>query len=592
MRQEQATLIEQIVHDHGADRTRLMDVARAVNRLFGYVPHDAIPIMATCLGMTPVEVRDAVSFYGHFSMTPQGRSVVRLCNAVVERMMGADDVAAAFEHECGTKFGTTTNDGAISLSYTPCIGLSDQAPNALIDGIAFTNLHAEDVPSIVSGLRAGKDLSDHPKAQVVHNLEQPGPIIFQCMDTGDSGLERLLELTPDEVISEIKESGMRGAGGAGFPAAIKWQTCRDAPGEKHYVICNADEGEPGTFKDRILLARNAHQVFEGMTVAAYAAGATEGIVYLRGEYEYLYDQLEAVLQHRRDAGQLGTAILGHTGFDFDIRIQLGAGSYIVGEEFALIESLEGRRAAPRERPPFPVEHGYHNQPTLVSNVETFASAASVIHCGPQWFSSFGTEKSKGTKLLSISGDVGRPGVYEIEYGTTIEEILSLVEARDTQAVQIGGASGKCVSPRDFSRKIAFEDIPTGGSFIVFDNTRDVLEYMRQFSHFFAEESCGWCAPCRIGTTILAEFMDRLVAGGVSRAELEQIKQTCATISGSSRCGLGVTAPRPLVTSLESLPELYEKRLKDEPDTPHFDMHEAIRRGAQAAGRPVPEEVHE
>ena len=590
MRQEQAALIERIVHDHGTDRTKLMDVARAVTAQFGYVPHDAIPIIAECLGMTPVEVRDTVSFYGHFSMTPQGRTVVRLCDAVVERMLGAEEVATAFEKECGTTFGTTTADGAISLSYTPCIGLSDQAPNALIDGVPFTHLHPDDVHSIVSAIRAGKDISNHPKAKVMHNLQQPGPVLFQCMDGEAGSLERLGELSPEQVIAEVKKSGMRGAGGAGFPAAIKWETCRNAPGEKHYVICNADEGEPGTFKDRILLAKNPDQVFEGMTIAAYAIGATEGIVYLRGEYEYLADHLETVLAHRRKAGRLGDDILGNKSFSFDIRIQLGAGSYIVGEEFALIESLEGRRAAPRERPPFPVEHGYHNQPTLVSNVETFASAAAVIHCGAEWFSSFGTDKSKGTKLLSVSGDVARPGVYEIEYGTTIEAVLSLAGARDTQAIQVGGASGICLSAREVSRKIAFEDVPTGGSFIVFDNSRDVLEYMRQFSHFFAEESCGWCAPCRIGTTLLARFMDRLVSGEVSRAELDQIRQTCATITGSSRCGLGITAPRPLVTSLEHMPELYEKRLTDEPYMPHFNMHEAIRRGAEAAGRQVPEEV--
>lgn len=586
MLQEQEALIERIVHDLGPDRTHVMDVARAVNKRFGYIPNTAIPTIAKNLRMSPVEVRDMITFYGHLSTEPLGTTVVRLCNAVVENMMGAAEVAAAFERETGIRFGETTPEGELSLMYTPCIGLSDQAPSALINNVPFTSIHPEVVPEIVRGIRAGLDLTSLPGSGVRHNLKKPGDIIFRRSMENGAAIDRLLEMSPEEVLEEVKRSGMRGAGGAGFPAGRKLELCRNAPGRTHYVICNADEGEPGTFKDRVLLAYNAHQVFEGMTIAAYVLGAGEGIIYLRGEYDYLRGHLERVLAERRENGVLGKSIRGREDFDFDIRIEVGAGSYVVGEESALIESLEGKRAAPRERPPFPAERGYLDQPTLVSNVETFTTAAAVLERGAEWFRGYGTEHSPGTKLLSISGDVRHPGVYEIEYGTTIGEVLDLVGASSVQAVQVGGASGRCLSWRDLERRIAFEDVPTGGSFIVFGSDRDVVEYMRQFVEFFAEESCGWCTPCRVGTTLLSRFMERLVEGQVTRADLDQALRMSHTIRNSSRCGLGMTAPNPLVTSFESMPELYERRLSRESFVPRFDLEAELRAGAVAANRPV------
>lgn len=590
MVQEQEALIERIVHDLGSDRTHVMDVARAVSKRFGYVPTSAIPTIAQHLHLSPVEVRDMITFYGHLSTEPLGTTVVRLCNAVVENMMGAGEVAAAFERETGIRFGETTPDGEVSLRYTACIGLSDQAPSALINDVPFTGIHPEVVQEIVRGIRAGLDLTTLPGSGVRHNLKKPGEIIFRRSMEPGAAIDKLLGSSRDEVLDEIKRSGMRGAGGAGFPTGKKWELCKNSPGSKHYIICNADEGEPGTFKDRVLLAYNAHQVFEGMTIAAYVVGADEGIVYLRGEYDYLRGHLDRVLDERRESGLLGDSVRGHEQFGFEIRIEEGAGSYVVGEESALIESLEGKRAAPRERPPFPVVRGYLDQPTIVSNVETFTTAAAIAERGADWFRSFGTEQSPGTKLLSVSGDVQHPGVYEVEYGTAIDSVLTLVGARNTQAVQIGGASGRCISTREFDRRISFEDVPTGGSFIVFGPDRDVVEYMRQFVEFFAEESCGWCTPCRVGTILLARFMDRLVAGEVTRSDLDRAIEMCDTIRKASRCGLGMTAPNPLLTSLQSMPELYERRLRREAFIPQFDLEAELRLGALAANRPVREGV--
>jgi len=297
-------------------------------------------------------------------------------------------------------------------------------------------------------------------------------------------LAELKQRGADEILNEVKASKLRGRGGAGFSTGSKWEFCRVAPGEQHYVVCNADEGEPGTFKDRVLLNSYADMVFEGMALCARVIGAKKGFLYLRGEYRYLLEHLQAVLHRRRQQTLLGNNILGEAGFDFDIEIHLGAGAYICGEESALIESLEGKRGTPRNRPPFPVTCGYLNQPTVVNNVETFAATSLIGLNGGAWYANIGTETSSGTKILSVSGDCERPGLYEYPFGVTVAQVLEDCGARDTQAVQVSGPSGICISANEFTRCIGFEDIPTAGAFMVFDQSRDMFEVARNFIHFF------------------------------------------------------------------------------------------------------------
>ena len=445
---EQASIIAGIAERFGRSPARLIDVARAAHAELGYLSEESMGLIAEALGVERVQVRDAVSFYHFFEREPRGRSVVYLCNAVVERMKGADEVVKAFEEATGVSMGETTSDGAISLAHTACIGLSDQAPSALVNGVPLTNLKPSDVPMIVETLRKGEDVSSLPQAKVTMNLLKRGNVVFSDMDPG-AALGKALSLTQVELINEMTVSRLRGRGGAGFPTSMKWNFCRTAKGEAHYVVCNADEGEPGTFKDRVILTECPDLVFEGMTVAGYAIGAKKGFLYLRAEYEYMLADLEAVLAKRREAGLLGKHILGKD-FEFDIRIQMGAGAYICGEESALIESLEGKRGAPRDRPPFPVQKGYRNQPTSVNNVETLCCAARIVEKGGAWFAAMGHRDSKGTKALSISGDCERPGVYEVDYGITIRELLDMVGAHDVQAVQVGGPSGQCASGRTLS----------------------------------------------------------------------------------------------------------------------------------------------
>ncbi len=366
----------------------------------------------------------------------------------------------------------------------------------------------------------------------------------------EAGLKAALATSRADLVDTIRDSGLMGRGGAGFPTGMKWGFCAAEKADQKYVICNADEGEPGTFKDRVILTRFADLVLEGMTIGGYAVGASLGIIYLRAEYTYLRPHLNDVIQKRRAAGLLGHDVCGVEGFDFDVIVAMGAGAYVCGEETALIESLEGFRGEPRNRPPFPVVAGLLNNPTVVNNVETLASVAAIMAKGTEWFRSFGTDKSSGYKLFSVSGDCDKPGVYEFPWGITVAELLKEVGGEGAKAVQIGGASGVCVPARDFERRLAFEDIPTGGSVMVIGPDRDILDVAENFLEFFVEESCGQCTPCRLGNPQMLEAVKLLKAGSCPPEFLKNVKELAGTMQVASKCGLGQTSPSAFLSILE------------------------------------------
>jgi [NiFe] hydrogenase diaphorase moiety large subunit len=359
------------------------------------------------------------------------------------------------------------------------------------------------------------------------------PLTFAEVDLG-VGFKAASEKGRSEIISTIGDSGLRGRGGAGFPTSVKWNLAAAAVGDEKYVVCNADEGEPGTFKDRVILQNYAGLVFEGMAIAAKAINARIGIMYLRGEYTYMRGHLEAKLDELRTEGMLGDK--------FDIEIRLGSGAYVCGEETALIESLEGARGEPRNRPPFPVDTGFMGHPTVVNNVETLAWVSCILAKGAEWFKEHGTAKSAGLKLFSVSGDVETPGVYELPLGITVGDLLAKVGGSDAKAVQIGGAAGNCIPQNEFDRKIAFEDVATGGSVIVFGPDRDMLEVARNFLEFFVEESCGQCTPCREGNEKLLEGVEMLQNGTCSMRYLRELVSLGETMQIASKCGLGQSSP--------------------------------------------------
>ncbi len=360
------------------------------------------------------------------------------------------------------------------------------------------------------------------------------------------GIEEALKVSPQDVLLEVRESGLKGRGGAGFPTGTKWMLAAAAISDHKYVICNADEGEPGTFKDRVLLDEYPRQIFEGMIIGGYAIGSQKGFVYLRGEYRYLLKPLENELQKMRNENLLGKNILG-TNFSFDIEIRLGAGAFVCGEETALIESLEGHRGEPRNRPPFPVNTGFMGHPTIVNNVETFAIIPIIMKKKAEWLRQIGTSTSKGTKLISVSGDCERPGVYEVPFGTTVYELLDMVGAKDIKAVQVGGASGFCVPEHELNRSLSFEDLPTGGSIIIFNKTRDMLMVLKNFMEFFVEESCGQCTPCRIGNIKLLEGIEKVENGECTVSYLKELIELGKSMQLSSKCGLGQSSPNPFIS---------------------------------------------
>ncbi|MBN2264171.1 MAG: NAD(P)H-dependent oxidoreductase subunit E [Candidatus Aminicenantes bacterium] len=588
--------LKDIVPKHPKDPAALLDVVRDVQAAFGHVSEAAIGRIAEHLGLSEAEVRGAVTFYHFFSLAPRGASTVYLNDSITSRMKGRTAVARAFEEEAGCRFGEVSADGAIGLFPTSCIGMNDQEPSAIVDGVVFTSLTPDRARAIVRGLRSGTpareqvgplgdgaNQSDPVRAMVVNNIRERGPVLFGAHERG-AAVRKAVAMAPDQVIEEIKKAGLLGRGGAGFPTGLKWEFCRREKSPRRFVVCNGDEGEPGTFKDRVILTELAPLLFEGMTVAGYAIGAERGILYLRSEYAYLRDHLESVLAGFRQDGLLGRHIAGKD-FDFDIVIKSGAGAYICGEESALLESAEGKRGEPRDRPPFPVQKGYLDEPTTVNNVETLAAAARIIVEGAAWFKAMGTPQSAGTKLLSVSGDCERPGVYEVAYGLTVADLLEKAGGAGAKAVQVGGPSGTCVPPAGFGRRICFSDLATGGSIIVFGPDRDIFEIVENFMDFFVEESCGWCVPCRAGNVLLKKTFEKIVKGKGTEADLRDLETWGQMIKCTSRCGLGQTSPNPILTTLKGFPELYEARIrKGEAFVPVIDLEAAIRVGCAAANR--------
>jgi [NiFe] hydrogenase diaphorase moiety large subunit len=561
----------------------------ALQQAFSHVPSAAIDRLVAAVGVTRAQILAAVDFYAFLHLTPRGRFDILFSDNITDRMLGSRGLADQLCTVLGVELGEPRADGRVTVGLTSCTGMCDQGPGGLVNGLALTRLDAERIRRIGVLVETDTPLPHWPQElfAVSNNVQRPG-LLLADLEPREAGLAALLERGPDAVLAEIERAGLRGRGGAGFTTALKWRFCRDAscPSRRSdkVIVCNADEGEPGTFKDRVLLTAYADMLFEGMTIAAGIVGARTGFLYLRGEYRYLLDHLEAVLARRRARGLLGAGIGGRPGeagdFDFDIRIHLGAGAYICGEESALIESLEGKRGITRKRPPFPVTEGYLDRPTVVNNVETFLAAARIAEHGGYWFRSEGTDRSAGSKILSVSGDCARPGVYEYPFGTSVARVLADCGAADTQAVQVSGAAGATLAPDDFGRVLAFEDLPTAGSFMVFDARRDLLEMVRNFARFFAHESCGFCTPCRVGGQMVHELVERVAAGAASAHDIEELRLICGTMRRASHCGLGHTAPNHVLNTLDKFQHIYTDRLRAADYTPSFDLDAAL---AEARG---------
>ncbi len=546
-----------------------------------------IAILADGLNTPRTKVQALIDFYSFLHNAKRGRYDVYFSDSITDHMLGSLDSANLICDLLGVELGVPRADGVVTVSMTSCTGLCERGPAVLVNGTAIDRVDEVRAREIADLIKAAVPLEEWPLEWIfiTDPLRKAGPLLGSESKLG-AAIQRAIELGSDGVIDALEKAGLRGCGGAGFATHLKWDLCRSAEADQRYVICNADEGEPGTFKDRVLLNKYTDTVIEGMTVCGITIGATKGFIYLRHEYEFLRHKLQRRLERRREHNLLGKNILGHHGIHFDIDIYMGAGSYVCGEESALIESLEGKRGIPRIRPPFPVTHGYKGKPTVVNNVETLCYAAAIIEHGAELIAHDGDEP--GWKILSISGDCRSPGIYEIPLGTTIADICAMCGADNTLAIQVGGPGGILTTPNEFDRKLSFDDLNSAGSFIVFDETRNMVDVAVNFTHFFAHESCGFCTPCRVGTKLLVQLADKIADGHGARMDIAQMERLHGLMTQASHCGLGQRAAVPLLTSYEKCRPSFAERMSDAEYTPAFDVEAAIERSKQIIeeeGRP-------
>ena len=522
------------------------------------------------------------------------KKIINLCGETGCIAIGAKNVQNAFEEEIKKR----NLDNEVLVKVTGCHGYCQKGPICVIEpgNIFYPDLTTDVVPEIIEKTIINDQVVDHLLYSDPINkrkIEKADDILFYSSQThlifrlhgiidpmslddyithdGYAAMARALsEMSPEDVINEVKESGLRGRGGAGFPTGIKWNFCRNAKGDDKYVICNADEGDPGAFMDRSVLEGTPHAVLEGMIIAGYAIGATLGMIYVRAEYPLAILKAKNALKQAKETRLLGEDILG-TGFDFDIEIREGAGAFVCGEETALIASLEGKRGMPNPRPPFPAVKGYEAKPTNINNVETFANVPLIILRGKDWYKKIGTETSKGTKIFALAGKVNNTGLVEVPMGTTLREIIydiggGIPGNRKFKAAQMGGPSGGCVPAQFLDLPIDYESVKEvgaimgSGGLIVMDENTCIVDIARYFIEFVQKESCGKCTPCSIGTKYMLDILERITAGKGCESDLEELERLSYVIKDTALCGLGKTAPNPVLSTLRYFREEYEEHI--------------------------------
>ena len=549
------------------DRSGLIPALWDAQRTFGHLSEPVVASIAKTLDVPLADAHGVVEFYTMLYNEPKGETTVRVCVSPVCAQEGSNQVLDQLCDHHGVERGGTTEDGKYTIKPVECLGLCDHAPSGLIEDVPVSHVDetdpvtlADDPPPAPLGHISG---STRHITKRVGEMDPTDIEAYQDMG-GFSGLRKaLLELSPQEVITEIEEAGLVGRGGAAFPTGLKWKFTAGAEGEPKYIVCNTDESEPGTFKDRFLMEGDPLAVLEGMLLAGYSIGAHKGYIYIRGEYYRSQKFFEGVLENAREHGFLGEDILG-SGFDFDVEIRAGAGAYICGEETALFESIEGKRGFPRIKPPFPTTHGLFGQPTVINNVETLAAATWIMENGADAFRASGTEESPGTKMFCLSGDVGRPGVYEVPYGTTMRELLEQAGGvkGELQAALVGGAAGFYATPDQLDVPMSFEGLEEAGltlgsGVVIVSNTqRDLRKSLISLARFFAHESCGKCYPCRFGTQRQKDLLKRIFNGEGSQENIEALDDIGYTMTESSLCGLGKTASLAILSAKEHWPELF------------------------------------
>jgi len=490
----------------------------------------------------------------------------------------------------------------VLVSETGCIGTCNLGPVMVVmpEEVFYTRLKPKDIPDIVkSHLVEGNIKMDKTyfdmgalkrvpylkeisffKNQVKIALRNCGLIDYASIEEyiandGYKAVAKVLrEMSQEDVVQEIIKAGLRGRGGAGFPTGVKWDAGRKQPGEQKYIICNADEGDPGAFMDRSILEGDPHTIIEGMMIGGYAIGASHGVVYIRAEYPLAVERLDHAIKQARELGLLGKNIFG-TDFSFDLEIRIGAGAFVCGEETALMASVEGKRGEPKQKPPFPFQKGLFTKPTIINNVETLANVAPIVLNGSDWFGSFGTEKSKGTKVFALAGDIVNTGLVEVPMGMTLREIIfglggGVPKKKEFKAAQIGGPSGGCIIKDDLDTPVDFDSLAKlgaimgSGGLIVMNENNCMVDVAKFFMEFVQDESCGKCLPCRQGTKAMLEILDRILEGKGKPEDIAQLEKLGNTIKTTAICGLGQTAPNPVLSTLRYFKDEYEEHIANQP----------------------------
>ncbi len=548
-------------------RAQLLPALWEAQAAYGYLAEPVVAAISKALRVPFAEVHGVIEFYTMFYNQPVGHTFVRVCVSPICTQLGGEQILDSVCGHFDVQPGETTPDGNYTIEAVECLGLCDHAPAALVGDIPLSLEVAEAPSSWVPSPQAvslGK-VSGEPRWLTARcGAIAPTDINAFQAHGGYAALKKALgQMQPADVIAEVEASQLSGRGGAAFPTGLKWKFTAGAANNPKYIVCNADESEPGTFKDRVLMEGDPFFILEGITLAGYAIGAEKGYIYVRGEYPRAQKTLQTAIDNARRDGFLGQNILG-SGFSFEIELRSGAGAYICGEETALFESIEGKRGYPRLKPPFPTTNGLFDQPTVINNVETLCTAAWILANGAQAYKSVGTEKSPGTKLFCLSGDVANPGVYEAPFGILMSDLIDLAGGvvGDVQAVLVGGAAGSFAGPEQLDVPLSFEGLWDAGLSLgsgvvnVVNTERDLRIYLLSLAHFFAHESCGKCFPCQLGSRRQLEILQKVAAGNATKADLAALEDVGFAMTQASLCGLGQTAGTAILSALQKWPEIF------------------------------------
>jgi NADH-quinone oxidoreductase subunit F len=569
---------DRVLARYPVKRSALLPTLHLIQEQEGYITPDGIEYAASLLELTPAQVHDTASFYTMYRFRPEGRKHIDVCTNISCALNGADDVLARLCDRLGIREGETTADGEWTVHRAECLAGCGGAVACQVDGRWVENATVDDVDAILSGTLASRPFAYPPSAGetiLLRNVfkKDSASIDVYRQGGGYARLKELLQIKPDAITEAVKKANLRGRGGAGFPAGLKWGFLakNDKP---RYLCVNADEGEPGTYKDRLILERDPHSLIEGCIVSSYAINCKTCYIYVRGEFYEAKAVLEKAIAEAYAAGLLGKNILG-LGLDLDIYVHRGAGSYECGEETALLESLEGKRGQPRVKPPFPAVSGLYNCPTAVNNVETICCVPILLERGAEWFASYGVEKNGGPKLYCVSGHVKRPGVFETPSGKiTLRDLVygkdfgqGLREGRSLRCVIPGGSSTPVFTADQLDVPLDFDSIAKAGSMlgsagtIVIDDSACMVWVARRLAYFYKHESCGKCSPCREGTGWLLRLLDKIEEGKGTERDLETLNTVCDSIAGKTVCAFGDAAATPPFTTLARYREEYEYHVR-------------------------------